>query len=579
MKKRLLVLALTLLALAMFLVACVETKPNPETTTIDLAEYWAGNENEDIYTLEVVSDGLKVSFNKGASTYPYVKRNLLIEDAEVLKTMKTLVMKLKTDNAAGLAMLVKIEFSGENAAKEAKFSITGEYACYEWDLSTFPLDQAVVLYFFVDPGVEGTVGSFCIADIYLTEDAINEEHNIDKTEPVTTLWHDSGDGVYTVTEANDISTIAYNKGIYEWAYVKTATPESYNEQSKTFNITVKGEEGKQILVKVFDHYEFEKWVTFTGEVQTVEIDLTKATGTYDTAKGVLIFAEPGTKDVSGTFEIDSFGFSDNAIVTELNLNMVWTDGPDGVYTVTQEEDGTKLAYDKGEFGWAYAKGDYVLSSALDLTGFNSIRFTIKGTADKTVIFKAFDYYKLEKTVTLTEEWVTYYINLKEVEGVDATKSFILFAQADTTNVSGEVWVKDVIVSKDAVPEVVTTTWKDSGDNAYTITENEGVTTVEYDKKNFSWAYIAAATPDTYTANCTKLTITLKGEAGKTVLVKVFDHYEFEVTVTFTGEAQTIEIDLTKATATYDSTKGILIFAEAGTENVTGTFEIHGFIFE
>lgn len=130
-----------------------------------------------------------------------------------------------------------------------------------------------------------------------------------------------------------------------------------------------------------------------------------------------------------------------------------------------------------------------------------------------------------------------------------------------------------------------TVWEDNnGDDVfYEITTNEdGTVTVDYTKEDYasaearygyagaSWVNMKADISEIYNGQ-TKLVLKIKGESGKSLLIKPFDDQYFEKTLDFDGNEQTIELDITEP---YDDADLVIIFfGDGGATDVSGTFTI------
>lgn len=143
-----------------------------------------------------------------------------------------------------------------------------------------------------------------------------------ETEEIGNLaWVDNNDTVrYEITENEDGTlSVSFTKepasesvGRYgyegaSWANMKADISEVYTGQS-TFVITVKGTAGQTLLVKPFDDAAFQQSITFNGEEQTLEIDISSAGS--DANMSIILFGCGGDPDVSGEFTILASGFAD-----------------------------------------------------------------------------------------------------------------------------------------------------------------------------------------------------------------------------------------------------------------------------
>ncbi len=132
-----------------------------------------------------------------------------------------------------------------------------------------------------------------------------------------------------------------------------------------------------------------------------------------------------------------------------------------------------------------------------------------------------------------------------------------------------------------------TGWADNneedGNVYYEITANsDGTVKVDYTKEDydyaanrygyagFSWVNMKVDISDVYTGQ-SKLVLKIKGESGKSLLIKPFDDQAYEKTMNFDGTEQELTIDLNNVKA--DANKVIIMFGDGGATDSTGTFTI------
>lgn len=162
----------------------------------------------------------------------------------------------------------------------------------------------------------------------------------------------------------------------------------------------------------------------------------------------------------------------------------------------------------------------------------------------------------------------------------------------TTEGEGETTTKPETSESQAVPstpetpDVASVTgWVDNNgdDVSYEITVNaDGTVKVSYTKEDyasaeakygyagFSWVNMKADISESYTGQ-SKLVMKIKGESGKSLLIKPFDDQAFEKTMNFDGSEQEITIELNNVKA--DANKVIILFGDGGATDTTGEFTI------
>lgn len=275
-----------------------------------------------------------------------------------------------------------------------------------------------------------------------------------------------------------------------------------------------------------------------------------------------------------------------------------TDDPEDAYVVTKGANGGIEIQCDSVGNWMGTRN--VLNvDAKTYAKVNVLMFTASADTDNLYVMFKFEFNggapAVEVPVVLTTTATTYRVDLTNI---DMTKVFRVLIFVDPLNGAKNCNAKLTIPSmyltdKDAtanvtelhadvamagVPNAITSSdrfirnWYDrmSG-KVYTVTESQGVYTVNYTKKYDTSYYGLQALVTGDMTSFKTFRITLKGTAGETVLVKPFNANAFEQLVTFDGTEQEIVIDITKADV--DATQPIIIIAAPGSDVGTGTFQI------
>lgn len=238
---------------------------------------------------------------------------------EELKKMKS--FKLVVNGGAGLQ--IKVEGPGLLIAEEVgSLPATGrtDIICALDNPAALDAETTYTVKIFFNWDAKqaaGTKGSFEIINEY-TEFSANPapvKYTVNTiTESNTTAnaaWYDNGDEVYTATKDGAKWVIGYDKGNFEWSAVKAVVVGEALSTMKTVKLTVKGTAGKSILFKPFDNNETR--IEFTGEVQEIVVDITNlvtdASRDLTKNQSMIIMAEGGVKEVTGSFEILGLEFS------------------------------------------------------------------------------------------------------------------------------------------------------------------------------------------------------------------------------------------------------------------------------
>lgn len=457
-----------LLAMLFTLAACNPdegNKPNP-ISEINLLKGWQGNEEEEIYTITNPGDALlKAEYVKAAGfEYAYMKYNLATlskDQTALLPSIKTIVMTGKMTVTAGTCdTIAKLEYS-DNTSTEVKFEMSAESRSYEWDVSALDLTKAVRLLLFVDAGGATGQGSVEFSAFKMVKNEVNAANQIG-LPPVTPEinknayvsgdvfaanagWYDNGDGVYTVTKTGSAFNVAYSKGTSTWATVKAIVTGDLSQMNKLV-LKLQGTEGKTVLVKPYDLGALEKTVTFTGEEQTVEIEITAAAiSGVDWTKdnNVFIFAEPGTADAEGSFKINDMTFKkETATQEDVTADIAaagWLGDVGSVYTLSDSEGGLKIEYTKTAHEWANVNispagmSGYTYA-VVTLTAEEGVSHMLKVETGGTAKEVNFTGTGAEQTVVL------------EVQG---NGKIVLFAQAGTAAATGELTIKSIVLTNTA----------------------------------------------------------------------------------------------------------------------------------
>ena len=194
---------------------------------------------------------------------------------------------------------------------------TGEYdGSYSLDLSNLTVDQRnaiTEIIIFAEPGTANVSGSFEIHWMSFNDFEAQDTSKLNVYDGeggsfgCNANWYSGDAGVYT-TEGTGPVMVNYTKAAGQtYPALKTNVVGKLGN-FKTLNFGVLVPEGKQIIIKVL---HVEVVVTGTGEYDgSYSLDLSSLTVDQRNAiREVLIMAEPGVDNVSGTFEIHWMSFN------------------------------------------------------------------------------------------------------------------------------------------------------------------------------------------------------------------------------------------------------------------------------
>ncbi len=411
---------------------------------------------------------------------------------------------------------------------------------------------------FAEPGVDEVTGSFTIHSQKLSyvPSSIGSFDDIE----IDAEWFANTPAleIYDFSTLAEVTTITWNRlDTQAWEFIKLDVP-AYSIERNVLKLVVKGEVGKQIIIKPNDKGIYEKTITFDGTDQVVEIKLNEQ------LDFVLIFVDPLSGSLTGSFDVSlekaGYDFPGNLVTTD------WVENDADTYDFTEQADGSILVeYNKGvDQGWIFMRNTFDVNAAKDK---NLMLVIVKGTVGKSILLKPNDQGALERRVDFLND-DPYYIWVY----ADSLTDLIIFAEPGNEAVSGSFTIVGIYLAYEQ-PEVVErdvvidfeTGWVDNGDEVYTISAADGKTTVNYVKgESDSWSTMKYTFKQNI-ADHNLVTLVVKGTVNKQIMVKLNNQYE--KWVTFTGDEQTVEIPLTYALT------DILIFAEGGTASVSGSFEI------
>lgn len=504
---------------------------------------WVENDPDTYDFVTEMDDSVTFTYTKAAGQEWVFAKSLVEEEASVGYNN----LKVVVSGTATKQILVKL-----NNKFETWITFDGTTQTINIPV-TETLNQIMI---FAEGGVAPVTSTFSLKSMELSY--VPPVLTIDEFDVVDfeTGWVDGGDAVYTCTAADGKTTVAYNKAAEkDWASMYIDFTDDLSALN-TITLVVKGTATKQILFKY--NNSVEKWITFDGTEQTIVIPISvKLTQ-------VRIFAEGGVALATGSFEIISATVS--YVAPGNNVNVGWaendastyaiTTGPTGIVTVNYTKSATQE--------WVFMRTVFDVE---DAAGMNTLTLVLQGTAGKTLLIKPNDAGALETSVTFKDSNpVVVFVS------AEAFTNCLIFAEPGTKSVTGSfsiiranlTYEQPSALERDAVVDFESG-WTDGGDSVYTFAVADGKTTVNYVKAaGVEWPSMVYSFTDNL-KNLNHVTLVVKGTSGKQILFKY--NNSVERWITFDGTEQTIEIVLTAPITE------ARIFAEGGTGNVTGSFEI------
>lgn len=365
---------------------------------------------------------------------------------------------LEITGAAGKQIILKAE--GTGVARDIWFTLTGEKDLVVLDISTLTPEQAnaiAMVLVFAEPMVDAATGSFVIHQAFFTNTVpvvVVEENVFDgKDNGVNTnLYWQSNTALdpFTVTYEGAVATIAAVKPAgTQWSTVKLPVNGDFSVFA-SIQIEVTGPAGAQILFKIDPSYE--KWVTTTGELQTIVWDISGIpAATLEAIEYVFAFPGAHTNEIfEGNFVISSFKwyrpvneYATSYPIADFDFNQQWQDIWLESFTITYGESGVNVAYDRTAGEWALIRS-YVNGKFSD---FNYIVLSVTGTAGKQILLK------VEGSGVAKEVWHTFtgnqdtvIMNLGNLSAAqrDAIKMVLVFAEPGLAAASGSFVIHSAV---------------------------------------------------------------------------------------------------------------------------------------
>lgn len=583
-----------LVAGLVFGIAGCQPKTPEEEEIVDFSALGGWTDGGDgVYTLNTnTSAELNVSYNKG--TFP----NAFMQSAEITKDLSVYKKLVITVEGMG-SMLLRLETKDDTPAKEVGLNVTAIVGTYEWNLiqsSEFlkKVDRIVII---GSPEREASTGvlkitaltfSDDIADGFIINDGfnniqsnINEYNGTDEVFHFNQKYESNDEGIYVITYAGTDAQVAYSKPSgFEWAFMTNRVQGDFTDFNYAVFV-VQGTAGHKLLIKPNEYNAVESFIWLDGTEQELVIDLTKLSLTEKNAiTDFKIFIAAGSAGTASqpiqgqvvfkdAFLVADYDFEEPVfIVNEYNGTDStfslgnWYDGGDLVYTITPSGSEFEVDYaKKGEWNFMYALVDG------DFSGFAKLEFELTGQENKTILLK------VESPVGNKEQQFTF-DGTKQVFTIDLTamtqaqleqlNKVVMFAVPGGLG-SGNFTIHSVTFKN--ADYQVTTPWTSLDANVYTFTGTDPVV-VNYTKvEGQAWSAMVNTFNAAEVAGLNKMTLVLKGTAGKSVLVKPNDMGALEQVVNFTDD-QPVTIVVEAA-----SFSKLVLFGEGGTAPASGSFEI------
>lgn len=516
-------------------------RPEPNVYTGQEGSFVLGNfydGGDGFYTVEETNGVFEISYNKptGSNDWAFFSADLLGNFSDFAR----LVIEYTSTDAIDL--LFKIE--GTAGSTETRVTGTGERETFIFDLLSFlpaQLDNTNKLVIFGAPGGPGS-GDITLHSVRFERAEVS----------VNQGWFGLDDGVYTTTENADGSvTVDYDKDPTQgWSVLKLDIPEAY-QMLNVLTLTLTGTAGQNFIVKPNDVAALEQNVTL-DESGTIDLTFESPEGFFN----IIFFAMPNVGDIEGTFTIVSavldYEPAEFDPTQVYHFNSSWIENDAGTYTITENEDGSvRFAY--AIAGFQFVRRNFAVE---EVSGLNTMTLVIAGTPGRNVLVKPNDSGALEKRVEFeTADPITVTFH------ADGFNTLLIFAEGGADQAFGTFTILEATLSYTYEADVV------SNDN-YVVTEQEDFLEVAYDKAGNPWEFLNIAFDLAKSQGLNTLTVALSGVVGESVLLKPNDLGSLERTVDFTDDGIVTEV------FTFDSFTRLILFAQPGNGDASGTFLIH-----
>lgn len=583
MKKKLLVILLALVMVASLITA---VSCNKSGVTIDLViDGWFDKDAEGSEDPDAQA-AYKPSVKDGVLTVDYESvgewqvMQLATTKFELSDLEKITALELTASADKDTRIMLKIEYLGSSDNYiECYADLKTTEASYTFDLSkAINLSKSLRISLFIEPGKIANEGSVVFKSLKLVEKAtadfekgeatiaaLGEENVITSTDKKIGNWYDWKQEAYTITENNGVYTVNYQK-VGEWNTLQAVVTGEAITSMKSLKIKLGGlTVGEKVIIKLDAK---EKTFDVTAAEQEFILDIV---GVENASKVGIIMA-PGNASAKGSFTIINAEFSidkapEEPVIKDDINNITETNGAitkyeESLFYTTSEKDGivTVTYSNKDIYETLKAK----LSGAV--SSYTVFKVTIKGNVGDTFMIKS-NIAQNEATFTLEQEQQELTLALAKGDiqwvGIIAAPGTVV-AQGSFQIIEAKLANEEVVdpdMNTITAQNTAITKWMST--SVYTVTENDGVITVAYNKG--TWDTLEAKVEGTLTSMAS-IKIKLKGTVGDKFLIKYENKDLKEVTLESEEQEFILAIN-----ATLESTRvGIIPAPNVETE---GTFQI------
>ena len=464
----------------------------------DISNYWGGNPSEEYYTVSRGQDNSTVISYEDVNgelaetaNWVYVGRSFKIDAKYISRFSEykklSFTGKLETTSGSDIVM-VKFEGEGGVGLIEKRFNFKSTVSTYELSLN-FVSDWNTVtnIYFFVNRNVKETGnGKITLNKMVLSKDEVNPDYDIAPNMPdVPQDWN------YYAGE-QDKFNIMYRWGYNNEGYIDTTEEDGkyyfhwIGEKTNPYayvSAKIKGTDDKPLSTAPFKRIAFEvlgtadreaifkieamgvsafkeQRITFTGEKQIVEVDVTGVLPNPDaTGFLALIFPDPGLTGERPSGEITlSACYMDTqevfvpAVKNEALYPTFFLDKQnkaDPCYTIYHDKHITTIDWAKSAPGWESIEYLLDISNTADWWNlkFDRIVGRFKASVDVKILVKPFDSTEIWLDLKANEVYYLDEVFNENIINFDKGTYLFIAAGDEGGSLNGRVQIDDLRITR------------------------------------------------------------------------------------------------------------------------------------
>jgi len=379
-----------------------EPKEFDPTLIVDVNDGWSEND-ANTYAITYTDGVARVAYVNSA--WQFMRVNFDIDEVAGLNTLT-----LTVSGTVGKNILVK---PNDNGALERRI----EFTTTDPITVTFHAESFANVLIFAEGGTEGASGIF-----FIHEAVLSYTYEVDEI---------TSNDYYTVTAGDNGFDVAYDKAGDGYRFLNVVFPVADIAGLNTLTVTLSGTVGESVLLKPNDNGALERAVSFTTT------DPVSETFTFAQFTNLIMFAQPGNGDATGTFTIVSITLS----YTEATEEAPAPEWKGYGLTVAQTETNVTITYANTPGEWWNNNAQLAIP---DYDGTKTaIVLTYTGVAGQEYVFKIEGGGK-NKEVTVSADGTeqTYVLDLSTFTEAERDGFNLLVIFAKTAGGSGSIVVNN-----------------------------------------------------------------------------------------------------------------------------------------